>query len=208
MSGVSLRPLTPLRIACKRARCRSIQPATCRAWSSTPPHLKQEPPVSESTQDLLNKLKRDSRIRDGASSLGRGGVGSVGPFPMGVGMGSATSKTWKSWRELNLRGKGERMPLPGAPSKGRSPVALQLFVSLLRPATSVCVPSSSRVLTKLIAAMLIGHRRWRDAIHRAILRPHVRALLFRQSDSTSKSRDQHDFIPSGHPPPPFAAVQL
>ncbi len=43
----------------------------------------------------------------GAAGVGADGMGNVGPFPMGVGLGSGRrNKTWDKWSELSAAGKG------------------------------------------------------------------------------------------------------
>ncbi|KAJ9126751.1 hypothetical protein QFC24_001782 [Naganishia onofrii] len=110
-------------VAPKRFRYRSTTPLTRRQLATQPPpRANLDPPLSASTQDLLNRLAKEAAknnapgatVRPGGSALGQDGnvgggkpyVGSVGPFGLGVGLGSnIRNKDWKKWRELGLGGK-------------------------------------------------------------------------------------------------------
>ncbi|KAJ9106336.1 hypothetical protein QFC21_001482 [Naganishia friedmannii] len=106
----------------KRLRYRSLTPLARRQLATQPPRANLDPPLSASTQDLLNRLAKEAAkgnapgatVRPGGSALGPDGnvgggkpyVGSVGPFGLGVGLGSnIRNKEWKKWRELGLGGK-------------------------------------------------------------------------------------------------------
>jgi hypothetical protein len=111
-------------VAPKRFRYRSTTPLIRRQLATQPPpRANLDPPLSASTQDLLNRLAKEAAknnapgatVRPGGSALGQDGnvgggkpyVGSVGPFGLGVGLGSnIRNKDWKKWRELGLGGKG------------------------------------------------------------------------------------------------------
>ncbi|KAJ9094196.1 hypothetical protein QFC19_008048 [Naganishia cerealis] len=85
-----------------------------RALATRPPQ--PDPPLSAATQDLLHRLAKDAARNTAPGATVRGGgkeapyVGSVGPFNLGVGLGSnIRTKDWKKWRELGLGGKVVRM---------------------------------------------------------------------------------------------------
>lgn len=102
-----------------RRTTRRVRPSA-RHLATHPPHPNQEdPPLSSSTQDLLDRLAREAaknaassastsgRPLTGTAGQGKPYVGNVGPFPMGVGLGSnIRNKDWKKWRDLGLGGKG------------------------------------------------------------------------------------------------------
>jgi hypothetical protein len=98
-----------------RTCARRVRP-TFRHLATQPPHPNLDPPPSASTQDLLDRLAREAKKNStsgtlsGRSALGGDGkpyVGSVGPFPMGVGLGSnIRTKDWKKWKDLGVGGKG------------------------------------------------------------------------------------------------------
>lgn len=107
----------------KRYRSRVLAPLLRRQLATQPPRANLDPHLSASTQDLLNRLAKEAAknnapgatVRPGGSALGQDGgvgggkpyVGSVGPFGLGVGLGSnIRNKEWKKWRELGLGGKG------------------------------------------------------------------------------------------------------
>lgn len=103
----------PLRRSNRRVR------PSARHLATHPPHANQEdPPLSSSTQDLLDRLAKEAaknaassaspngRPLIGTAGQGKPYVGNVGPFPMGVGLGSnIRNKDWKKWRDLGLGGK-------------------------------------------------------------------------------------------------------
>lgn len=95
-----------------------------RAFTTLPPLLKAQEPLSKSTSDLLDQLEREARRQGkmpsgsgaagaggatgGAAGVGADGMGNVGPFPMGVGLGSgARTRTWDKWSDLSAAGKSE-----------------------------------------------------------------------------------------------------
>ncbi|KAJ9124243.1 hypothetical protein QFC22_001042 [Naganishia vaughanmartiniae] len=109
-------------VAPKRFRYSSFAPLAQRQLATQPPRADLDPPLSASTQDLLNRLAKEAAknnapgatVRPGGSALGgesgagKPYVGSVGPFGLGVGLGSnIRNKEWKKWRELGLGGKGK-----------------------------------------------------------------------------------------------------
>ncbi|GHJ88491.1 hypothetical protein NliqN6_4893 [Naganishia liquefaciens] len=103
---------------------RWARPRTTRPLATHPPRSSQDPPLSSSTQDLLDRLAKEAARNaaasaasegrpltgTGSSSQGKPYVGNVGPFPMGVGLGSnIRTKDWKKWRDLGIGGKVVRM---------------------------------------------------------------------------------------------------
>lgn len=115
---MNISPRNTLLAATALRRCaRCVRPAGLRYLATQPPNPNLDPPPSASTQDLLDRLARQAQKNaasgtpSGRSALGGDGkpyVGNVGPFPMGVGLGSnIRTKDWKKWKDLGVGGKGK-----------------------------------------------------------------------------------------------------
>lgn len=116
---MNIAPRNTLLATTSLRRCvRRVRPAS-RHLATQPPHPNLDPSPSASTQDLLDRLAREAQKNaasgtpSGRSTLGGDSkpyVGSVGPFPMGVGLGSnIRTKDWKKWKDLGVGGKGMGM---------------------------------------------------------------------------------------------------
>lgn len=116
---MNIAPRKTLLAATALRRCdRCVRPVATRHLATRPPNP-NDPTPSASTQDLLDRLAREaqknaaSATPSGKSALGGDGkpyVGNVGPFPMGVGLGSnIRTKDWKKWKDLGVGGKGMNM---------------------------------------------------------------------------------------------------